>query len=91
MGVKAQLHMGPIVNEGGSPQASRLSTALPHTTPFHLWDARWVWRLDSPMSLADSRGGVKVEHLLAPTGTSLFSLLDVMWGRMFSFLMGLLP
>lgn len=48
--------------------------------PLCLFDARWRWRLSSPLSLAYSRGGVKPEHLLGPTGTSLFCLLDVGWG-----------
>lgn len=74
--VEAPLHMGHIDTGEWSCRVRGLYTALPHTPPFHLLKARWVLSLTSPMSLADFRGGVKVEHLWAPGGTSLFILLD---------------
>lgn len=63
----------------GTCKGSGLSAALPHTTLLHLPDAKWVWRFSSPLSLADSRAGVKVDCLQLQW-YPLFSVLDARSG-----------
>lgn len=55
----------PLTQEKRAHGVSGMSTVLPQPTLFYLLDARWAWRLTSSLSLADSRGGVKIKHLLA--------------------------
>ena len=75
----------PLTLGGGTYRRNGLSLSLPYTTLLHLPSAKWVQRFNSPLSLANSRSGVKAGCLSAPNGTHcLVSLMPVQVGAQLS-------
>lgn len=76
---KAQLPEGPSWQQGRGEGEVECQPALPSTTLFHPADARWGWRLSSPLGPTDIRGRRK-QCWLAHLQPSCFALLILGWG-----------